>query len=144
MRDVHVTKRLVDSLKKKGVEYFAWDDQLRGFGVRVRPSGAKSYVVKYQAGSGRGAPTRRMTLGPAGNLTPDEARTLAKRLLGSVAHGKDPAKEKAEERRAATLRELVTAFLAEHAETKRKANTAKHYRSILNNWVLPGTRQPQG
>jgi hypothetical protein len=53
-----ITKRLVDGLKATGAEYFAWDAELKGFGVRVQASGAKSYVVKYSAGSGRGAPTR--------------------------------------------------------------------------------------
>ena len=86
-----ITKRLIDASKPKATEYFVWDGALAGFGVRVQPSGVMSYVVKYRAGSGRGAPTRRLTLGKVGTLTPDEARTLAKKTLGSVAHGADPA-----------------------------------------------------
>src|SRR5262252_7272058 len=141
----HITKRLVDSLKPAGEDYFVWDDTLSGFGLRVQPTGAKSYVVKYRAGSGRGAPTRRITLGRVGNLTPDEARTLARRTLGAVAHGNDPAALKAAERRASTLRELAEIFLAEHVEAKRKRTTAAHYRSLLENVVLPelGSRKAE-
>jgi Arm DNA-binding domain len=95
-----ITKRIVDGLEAVGREYFRWDPELPGFGVRVQPSGTKSYVVKYRAGSGRMAPTRRMTLGPITKLTPDQARTLAKKALGAVAHGADPANERSAERKA--------------------------------------------
>src|SRR6516162_3696520 len=106
MHSRRITKRLVDSLELNGADVFVWDDSLIGFGVRVQPTGAKSYVVKYRVGSGRGAPTRRMTLGRVGTLTPDEARALARRTLGAVAHGSDPAALKAAERRASTLLDL--------------------------------------
>ena len=79
MATSQITKRLVDSLKPRQGEYFVWDGSLSGFGVRVQSTAAMSYVVKYRAGSGRGAPTRRLTLGKVGTLTPDEARTLAKK-----------------------------------------------------------------
>jgi len=48
--------------------------------------------VQYRAGSGRQAQQRRLTLGPVGKLTPEEARSLARRAIGAVANGKDPAK----------------------------------------------------
>ena len=124
MRHRRITKRLVDNLKPNGEDHFVWDDTLIGFGVRMQPTGAKSYVVKYRAGSGRGAPTRRLTLGRVGTLTPDEARTLARKTLGAVAHGSDPAAAKAAERRASTLQELAELFLAEHVDAKRKSTTA--------------------
>ena len=124
MRGKAITKRLVDALRPGRGEYFVWDRDLKGFALRVQLSGEKSYVVKYRSGSGRGAPTRRVTLGPVGTLTPDEARRLAKTTLGSVAHGLDPAALKAPERRAWTLREIAELFLSEHAEAKRKPLTA--------------------
>jgi integrase len=142
MRGKSITKRLVDGLKAAGGEYFVWDRDVKGFGLRVQPTGEKSYVVKYRAGRGRGAPTRRVTLAPTGTLTPDEARTLAKTTLGSVAHGVDPAELRAADRRASTLREIAEVFLAEHAEAKRKPATAASYRDVLERIVLAelGTR----
>jgi integrase len=143
MRGKLITKRRVDTLKKADREYFVWDSDLKGFGLRVQPTGEKSYVVKYRAGSGRNAPTRRLTLGQTGRLTPHEARRLAKLTLGSVAHGLDPAAQKAVDRRAASLKELAELFLTEHVEAKRKPATASHYRDILERIVLAelGTRQ---
>jgi integrase len=145
MRDRRITKRLVDSLKVTGSEYFVWDDTLVGFGVRVQASGAMSYLVKYRAGSGRGAPTRRLTMGRVGTLTPDDARTLARKTLGAVAHGNDPAAARAAERRASTLNELAAIYLAEHVEAKRKPKTAEHYRDLLERIVLPelGSRKAE-
>jgi integrase len=145
MQGKSITKRQIDALRSQADEYFAWDRDLKGFGVRVQPSGEKSYVVKYRAGSGRGAPTRRVTLGPVGTLTPDEARRLAKITLGSVAHGLDPAAVKAAERRASTLHEVADLFLSEHAEAKRKRLTASSYRDVLERIVLPelGTRRAE-
>jgi integrase len=145
MRNHRITKRLVDSLKPTGDDRFVWDGTLIGFGVRIQPTGAKSYVVKYRAGSGRGAPTRRVTLGRVGTLTAEEARALARKALGAVAHGSDPAAAKAAERRASTLRELADIFLAEHVEPKRKRTTAAHYRSLLTRIALPelGSRKAE-
>jgi integrase len=138
-----ITKRLVDSLGARESEFFVWDSKLPGFGIRVQPSGVMSYVVKYRAGIGRKAPTRRLTLGRVGKVTPDKARALAKGKLGDVAHGLDPAAVRSAERRAATLKELADVFLSEHVELKRKPATAAHYRDILERIVLPelGTRQ---
>jgi integrase len=135
-----ITKRTVDSLPVGNREYFAWDQELTGFGVRVQPSGSKSYVVKYRSGHGRGAPTRRVTLDAVGRITPDEARTLAKKVLGAVAHGADPAAAKTAEKRAATFAELAELFLTEHVEAKRKAVTAENYRDILERLVIPELR----
>ena len=132
-----ITKRLIDSLKPRPDEYFVWDGSLSGFGVRVQSTGAMSYVVKYRAGSGRSAPTRRLTLAKAGTITPDEARTLAKKTLGSVAHGADPAAQRAADKRASTLAEVAEQFLTEHVEAKRSASSAKSYRDLLERLAIP-------
>jgi integrase len=137
MTGIRLTKRVIDGLEITGPDYVAWDADLPGFGVRVRASGVKSYIVFYRAGSGRNAPKRKLTIGPVGKLTPDEARTLAKKALGQVANGSDPAAIKTEERKALIVSELADLFLSDHVEAKRKPGTAKHYRDIIERIVLP-------
>lgn len=132
-----ITKRTVDALKANGREFTIWDDAVSGFGVRMRPSGAKSYVVVYRAGSGRGAPVRRYTIAAVGKIAPERARARAKAVLGAVAHGHDPADEKTTERGMITVAELADRFMAEHVEPKRKARTAEFYRDILDRIVKP-------
>src|SRR5215475_14957761 len=98
MADRRITKRVVDGLRSQAAEFSVWDSQLPGFGVRVRPSGAMSYIVVYRAGAGRGAPVRRYTIASVGKTTPEAARARAKAILGEVAHGYDPANQKTAER----------------------------------------------
>ena len=132
-----ITKRLIDGLKPARTDFYVFDTDTIGFAVRVRVTGGMSYIVQYKAGSGRGAPTRRVTLGAIGKMTPEQARKAAEKVLGSVAYGKDPAADKANERRSLLLGDVIEAFLAEHAEAKRKASTAGWYRDGLERIVKP-------
>jgi integrase len=106
-----LTKAVVESLElpagKK--DYIAFDDTLPGFGVRIRAGGKRSYVVQYRSGHQQ----RRESLGDVRAVDIDEARRAAKRRLGAVALGHDPAAEKAEARRRSrlTLGSLVPRFL---------------------------------
>jgi Protein of unknown function (DUF3631)/Arm DNA-binding domain len=137
MAGQRITKRIVDSLKIEVSEYSVWDATMPGFGVRVRPTGAMSYVVVYRAGSGRGAPYRRYTIGAIGKITPEKARTRAKSILGAVAHGKDPAADKTTERATPTVAELSDRFISEHVEPKRKPKNTAFYRDVLDRIVKP-------
>src|SRR6516162_1790411 len=93
-----------------------WDAAVRGFGVR-RQQDAATYVVKYRTGGRQ----RFLTIGPHGRWTPEKARREAKRLLGLVAEGRDPADEKAQAalRAADTLGLIVDQYL-QHAKQKQK------------------------
>jgi hypothetical protein len=132
-----ITKRVVDALLSNDREFTLWDDAVSGFGVRVRATGAKSYVVVYRAGAGRGAPVRRYTIAAVGKITPERARARAKVILGAVAHGHDPANQKTAERGTPTVAELADRFMADHVRPKRKAGTAEFYRDILDRIVKP-------
>jgi hypothetical protein len=132
-----ITKSFVDRLKPRPGEYTVYDGALPGFGVRVRPSGAKSYVVVYRAGAGRGTPVRRFLLAAIGKITPEAARRQAKAILGAVAHGNDPAADKATERSAVTVGELADRFMSEHVEQKRKPGTVAFYRHLLDKIIRP-------
>ena len=88
-----LTKRLIDSTKphpKKDIRL--WDDDPRGFGVRVKPSGVKSFFIQYR--SPVTDKKRRYTIAKYGTKTLDEARDAARKLLGHVVDGSDPAEEK--------------------------------------------------
>jgi hypothetical protein len=132
-----ITKRVVDALKVKPAEYTEWDDSLSGFGVRVRPSGSMSYIVTYRAGAGRVAPVRRFTIAAVGKITPEQARQRAQTILGAVAHGRDPAAEKSDDRGMPTVAELADRFMGEHVALKRKKGTTAFYRDILDRIVKP-------
>ena len=104
-----LTKRTLDSVKPKPThDVFLWDDEVPGFGLRIKSSGVRSFIVQYRNGSGV---SRRMTLGKFGVLTPDEARKMAKHTLAEVARGADPAARRAQDRDAMTVRQLCRIYL---------------------------------
>jgi integrase len=106
-----LTKRTVDAAEATRQEYFLWDTDMRGFGLRVLKSGRKSYVVQYRTG-GRGGPTRRKALGLHGVLTAEEARNEARKWLADRAKGNDPIAEHVANRKAETVAELCQRYLS--------------------------------
>ena len=96
-----VTKSAVENIVAGARVQFLWDPELRGFGLKTEPSGAKSYVVQYRIG-GRGSKVRRYTIGRHGSpWTPSTARTEAERLLRLVGQGIDVLEAKREKARKA-------------------------------------------
>ena len=125
-----LTKRSVEALAPAGKSWIAWDDKLTGFGVRVQPSGTKSFVVNYRPGDGgRNAPNKRVVIGRYERMPPDQARRKAQELLGRVAAGDDPAGERAEARAMPTLAKAFENYMA--ANPNRAASTVRLYRQNL-------------
>ena len=125
-----LTKRAVEALAPAEKSWIAWDDKLTGFGVRVQPSGTKSFIVNYRAGDGgRKAPNKRVVIGRYPRMAPDQARRKAQELLGRVAAGDDPAGEHAEARGMPTLAEAFEKYMV--ANPNRGASTVRLYRQNL-------------
>ena len=147
-----IMKRSVDALQPEpDRDVFKWDTELRGFGVRVKPSGVKSYLVQYRNAEGR---TRRLVLGKHGALTPETARDIARKKLTAVAEGEDPSAERHAARTGMTVSEVCDWYL-EQAETGRilgrnrrpiKASTLHMDRSRIETHIKPllGSRAVSG
>jgi len=109
VRPMKLTKRTAAAVKADPArDIYAWDDEVRGFGLRVKPSGVRSFIVQYRNASGI---SRRITVGKLGVLTPEEARKAAKRMLADVTHGHDPAAKRSDDRKAMTVRQLCHTYL---------------------------------
>jgi integrase len=130
-----LTKRFVDAAKanKNGSDAVFWDDAVTGFGLRVKASGVKSWLVQYRNAHGV---SRRLTLGRVGVMTPDQARREAKQKLAAVDRGQDPAEETSQARKAKTVAQLCDEYLK--AEANRiKPSTLAMDRSRIEAHVKP-------
>jgi len=104
-----LTRRFVEAVAPQSKGHVVWADEFPGFGLRVYPSGKRSYIVQYRS---RGR-SRRYTIGLHGLWTPETARREAKALLGRAAHGGDPAEEREEERKALTIKQFCEQYIAD-------------------------------
>ncbi|MBT9556170.1 MAG: site-specific integrase [Myxococcales bacterium] len=143
-----ISKRSVDGVEPEpGRDVYLWDTELKGFAVKVKPSGSKTFVVRYHSpvhDDAHGGKSRTYTIGRYGAaLTPELARAEAKRVLAEVALGRDPADEKAAAKGAGmTVGELCDLYRAEGSALKKPA-TLKMDRSRIDCHIRPtlGTMQ---
>ncbi|WIM10765.1 MAG: Integrase [Enhydrobacter sp.] len=131
-----LTKRFVDRLPPSAKDVIYWDSELPRFGLRVKPSGARTFIVQYRNSAGR---TRKLALGRVGVLTPEEARQRARKALLGVADGADPSAERKAQREDLTVSEAVDLYLAEGPADKpqKKASSWAIDASNLRRHALP-------
>ena len=125
-----ITKRTVDALVGQERERVVWDDDLKGFGVRVHPSGRRVYIVKTRF---RGRVIK-MTIGPHGAVTPSYARVRAAEIITDARAGKNPVGRNAD---APTMIALGKRFLKEYVATHCKPSTAEEYRRSVKLFIDP-------
>lgn len=121
-----VNKRTIDALRPGPSAAFLWDEDLKGFGVKITPAGALSYVLQYRMG-GREAKTQRFTIGGHGSpWTPTTARTEAERLSVLIAQGIDPAEAEKKRRR-----EAVDLAFSAYADSFLKSCKGDGWRALV-------------
>ena len=110
-----------------------WDENLPGFGIRVKPRGVRSYIVQYRCRA-TGA-SRRMTIGQHGPLLSfDRAKKQARAVLADAMRGRDPAEERRAGRKAPTMAELASDYLARHAIPKKRPKSVRDDRAMLQRY----------
>ena len=132
---VRITKKAVDALRAREREYMFWDRDIKGFGVRVHPSGRKVYLVKYRH-QGR---VIKKTIGPHGTIPPALARARAAEIITAAKTGRNLTGRVLEsgQETTSTMRDLVIRFLEEHVPARCKPSSAHSYESAIRSHVLP-------
>lgn len=144
MATQRLTKTSVQALAPRGKTYIVYDDTLKGFGVRVTRSGARSWIVEYRPhGGGAGIGKRRMTLGATTAVTAEEARTMAGKVLSKVRLGEDVPYDRVARRASPLLSELIEEFMREEVRPIRKRRTTELYDLYFRRHVVPalGTKR---
>lgn len=141
-----LTKSTADSALPGSSRYTIWDDVLSGFGLRVEPSGTRSWVAKYRAeGGGRNAAQRLVSLGRFPAVSASEARKEATTILAAASLGQDPAGDLAAKRRELRMRDLIDLYEMEGLVVQRGARigtpmkplTARYTVARLRHHVIP-------
>jgi hypothetical protein len=134
---ISLTKRIVDAANPHTKRYHIWDSELSGFGLRIEPSGVKTFLAKYRAeGGGRRAPERRITIGRYGILTADEARKQAKKILGGAATGADPAAEIKSKRKEMRITDLINLYEKEGCFVQRGKRQGQPMKPLTKQYTI--------
>lgn len=118
-----LTKRAIDSFRYRGGWDVRWDDAIPAFGIRIYPSGKKSFVLSYRNARGK---KRLLVLGRYGaDLTLAQARTKAVKERGRITEGADPVGERKAARATsltpgATFREVLDSFIDKYAKPRQR------------------------
>jgi len=135
MAKAPITKRTVDAASPGKADFVIWDDggkeTVKGFGLKVTPSGSKVYLYQYRlARPGLAAQTtpRKYTIGKHGDLTPDQARKRAQELAAMVAQGVDPRQNELDAIQAKDEAKR-------QAEEKARLDTELAFENIAERWL---------
>ncbi|MDE2597009.1 MAG: tyrosine-type recombinase/integrase [Sphingomonadales bacterium] len=138
---VRITKSVFAEAQAADREYVIWDSRIAGFGLRVRPTGSKSFIFAYRTAGGRAGQYRRVTI-KASN--PEVALERAKELSGQHHGGIDPAGQRAEEkkelaaaRRILSVGDVLDSFVTDHAKERLATKTWTEYERIVDKLLKP-------
>ena len=118
-----LSKRTVSNAPVKANSYLIFDDEVRGFAVRVHPSGQKTFLMRYRFGGA----DRKLTLGHFGSITAEKGRSLALKARAALADNIDPGAEQRKSVASATVESLGERFMREHVLVRCKPSTQGEY-----------------
>ncbi|MCP3960298.1 MAG: tyrosine-type recombinase/integrase [bacterium] len=144
-----LTKARIDVAKYAGKTYtgkdgrvrhgdcILWDGGnggMRGLGLRIHPSGRKTFILKYRTRNQR---RRQLVIGEFGTLTLVQARRRARRKLVKISDGEDPLADRRKAARAEAVAQLAERYLVRHAEPKKRPKSVEEDRRMLRLHVIP-------
>ncbi|MCB9964891.1 MAG: tyrosine-type recombinase/integrase, partial [Rhodospirillales bacterium] len=127
-----LTKRDIDSFLYSGGWDVRWDSAISGFGVRLYPSGKKSYVLSYRNEKRQ---KRLMVLGQVNKITLDQARKIALKNLYTLANKVDPAEEKRKQKQSQNFEVIYNDYLERYMKPHNKSWQWSH--NIFKRDILP-------
>ena len=131
-----ITAKTVKQLEPRATKYIAYDDETKGFGVRVEPSGMKSFIRTYRNAT---RTQRRITIGRHPDWAVAVARKKAEELRARISRGEDPLAARKTVREAPTLADLAEEYIARHLPTKRPRSQEEDLR-LLRVQILPALK----
>lgn len=134
MAKIKLTKTAVDATMPAAKEYELRDTIVPGFLLKVTPAGRKIFMVQYRTNAGE---RRKPAIGRFGELTVEQARSIAQDWLADVRKGKDPTAEKAAARDAPSMKDLCAKFIEDYSTPKNRAGTVRNNRGNIDRHIIP-------
>lgn len=134
MAKIKLTKSAVDAAQPQAQAVELRDTLVPGFLCKITPSGRKVFMLQYRTNAGE---RRKPALGQYGELTVEQARSLAQEWLAQVRRGGDPGAAKAEARKAPTVEELCKKFMEDHSKKRNKPSTQLGYQRVIDRCIIP-------
>ena len=105
-----------------------------GFLCKITPAGRKVFMLQYRTNAGE---RRKPALGQYGELTVDQARTMAQEWLAEVRKGGDPSAAKNAARKAPTMKEFCHTFMEDYSKQRNKPSTQRGYQGVIDRCIIP-------
>ena len=128
MTKLKLTKTAVDAAQPGPQDAELRDTIVPGFLCKITPTGRKVFMVQYRTNAGE---RRKPAIGRFGELTVEQARSIAQDWLAEVRRGSDPSALKAAARSAPTVKELCTRFIDDYSVPHNKPSTVDSNRKII-------------
>ncbi|OYX32228.1 MAG: integrase [Brevundimonas subvibrioides] len=134
MPKIKLTKTAADAATAGKEPYELRDTMIPGFLLKVTPTGRKIFMVAYVAANGQ---RRKPAIGRFGEITVEQARSIAQDWLADVRKGNDPSAERSAARQAPTVKELFDRFMEDYSESRNKPSTVKSNRGYGKLYIVP-------
>ncbi|MBG4224487.1 tyrosine-type recombinase/integrase [Pseudomonas aeruginosa] len=134
MAKLKLTKSAVDAAQPQSQAIELRDTLVPGFLCKITPAGRKVFMLQYRTNAGE---RRKPALGQYGELTVEQARSLAQEWLAQVRRGGAPAADKAAARKAPTVKELCAKFMEDYSKLRNKPSTQEGYQSVIDRNIIP-------
>tara|TARA_R110002126_G_scaffold189850_2_gene338011 strand:+ start:1866 stop:2579 length:714 start_codon:yes stop_codon:yes gene_type:complete len=134
MAKIKLTKSAIDAAKPQAQPVELRDTLVPGFLCKITPAGRKVFMLQYRTNAGE---RRKPALGLYGELTVEQARSLAQSWLAEVRRGGDPGAAKAEARKAPTVKELCVKFMEDYSRHRNKPSTQRGYQGNIDRNIIP-------
>lgn len=134
MIKLKLTKKLIENTKPAKKRITLHDSEISGFECRINPNGSKVYYLYYRTSDSK---QRRPKIGAHGNITTEQARSIAKAWMADVAKGGDPSKDRQDKRHGETVAEFCQRYIEQYAKVKKKASSVEQDIINIKTHVIP-------
>lgn len=133
MATIKSTKAVADAAAPRASEHELRDTAVPGFMLKVTPNGRRTFMLQYRTNAGV---RRKPAIERFGELTVEQARSIAQDWLAEVRRGNDPSAEKAAARSAPSMKDLCTKFIEDYSKPKNRPRTVKGYEGLIKREIL--------